>query len=147
MNRLENWPGLLHTAINAAMSQPFAWGVHDSLLMTSDIVQAITGEDIFREYRNRYSTGTGARRIARNKGGFDHLLDASLSDKGCPRIDILQVKRGDIVLFDNETLDCGVCIGETSLCISSEENTFFGVPTHIHHRKSILAITGWQIPF
>jgi hypothetical protein len=120
--RLSNWPKLLTEAINAAQSQPFAWGSNDCCLFAAGCAQAITGVDAAATLRGTYSTEAEAEAIIAAAGGFEKLVTAHASSVGWRRSDPYQAGRGDLVSYaepgSNPAL--GVCCGSQCAFLTAQ---------------------------
>lgn len=86
-------------------SVPFAWGTNDCATFSADAIEVMTGIDIARDFRGKYSTETGALRAIQKIAGGTTLGDAAaycankcgMAERAFP----LQAKRGDLVLVKN----------------------------------------------
>jgi len=104
MPRYRDWTTQLHTQIKAAHERPFSWGEFDCCLFAADCCIAICGVDPAADYRGRYTTELGAKRVLRNThGSLEGAWDAHFK-----RVPINMRQRGDVVLFDSEN---GRCVG------------------------------------
>ncbi|WP_339935151.1 DUF6950 family protein [Vreelandella glaciei] len=102
--RYRDWTTQLHTQIKAASERPFSWGEFDCCLFAADCCIAICGVDPAADYRGRYTTEIGAKRVLRNiHGSLEGAWDAHFK-----RVRINMRQRGDVVLFDSEH---GRCVG------------------------------------
>jgi hypothetical protein len=97
-------------AIEAARTQPFAYGSFDCCLFAADVVLAMTGVDYAASFRG-YDTKTGAYRIIAEHGSLAALLTSVLGEPIEPSF----AGRGDVVLADIETVEggesAGICLG------------------------------------
>ncbi|MGY4876515.1 DUF6950 family protein [Vreelandella aquamarina] len=102
--RYRDWTTRLHQTIKAASERPFSWGEFDCCTFAADCCVAICGVDPAAEYRGRYTTELGAKRVLRNThGSLEAAWDASFK-----RVPINLRQRGDVVMFDSEN---GRCVG------------------------------------
>lgn len=102
--RHRDWTIRLHHAIQAAYGRPFSWGEFDCCLFAADCAVAICGIDPAADYRGRYTTQVGAKRVLRNTHGtLEGAWDAAF-----PRVPVNLAQRGDVVLFDSPE---GRCVG------------------------------------
>lgn len=113
ISRKEDWPELLHEYIDANISTPFAYGVHDCCLFVADAVQAMTDVDLAADYRGKYTDAKSALQIIKDITGGSTVEDvivhaaAQFGLSECPSV--LFAQRGDIVLLDHDgTLALGV---------------------------------------
>ncbi len=112
LTRKENWPELLLASVEAAHTQPFAWGKHDCCTFAADCVQAMTGVDLMERFRGRYTSARGAIR-AGAEAGYTALADIW---NALPEIAPLTAQRGDVVLFEAvEGLAVAVVIGHQAV--------------------------------
>ncbi len=96
--RISDWPARLLACVEAARTQPFAWGEHDCALWSANVVLQITGFDFGARFRGRYRTGGGAQRMIMRNGGLAMIATRALGE---PR-PALQAARGDVVLACRE---------------------------------------------
>lgn len=102
--RYRDWTTKLHETIKAASERPFSWGEFDCCTFAADCCIAICGVDPAVDYRGRYKTELGAKRVLRSThGSLEAAWDASFR-----RVPINLRQRGDVVLFDSEH---GRCVG------------------------------------
>lgn len=100
--RYRDWPKRLHETIQAASERPFSWGEFDCCLFVSDCAMAICGIDPSQDYRGRYTTAVGAKRVvASSHGSLEAVLDTYFN-----RVDPKYAQRGDIVSFENDSGKC-----------------------------------------
>jgi hypothetical protein len=100
--RRPDWRSRLDQYLAACARRKFDAGRHDCALFAAGAVEAVTGTDLAAEYRGRYRTIRGGKRIA----GGDHVaLAASLLPS---RESVLHARPGDIaVLGDALGVVCG----------------------------------------
>lgn len=102
--RYRDWTTQLHDTIKAAHDRTFSWGEFDCCLFAADCCIAICGIDPAADYRGRYTTEVGAKRVLRNThGSLEGAWDACFK-----RVPLAMRQRGDVVLFDCER---GRCVG------------------------------------
>ena len=104
--RIEHWEIALHDAIQAARERPFSYGTHDCATFAFNVRLALTGEDVAAEWRGRYSTELGAKRML-TRLGHEDVAGLATHHLGEPQPVGLS-RRGDIVLIDGAL---GVCVG------------------------------------
>jgi len=93
--RLANWRENLESLVQSRQAQPFGWGVSDCCLWAADVVLAITGRDPMAEYRGRYGTERGARRVMRRQR-IEDLVTQRLGPEVSPRL----AQPGDVGVID-----------------------------------------------
>lgn len=71
--RAQDWQARLVAYLHEAGRQPFAFGRHDCALFSAGAVEAMTGVDMARDWRGRYSTMRGGLRALRKAGHADHV--------------------------------------------------------------------------
>lgn len=122
MTRLEPWPQILADFMVAA-DRPFEWGTWDCGLMAADCVQAMTGVDIAAEFRGRYKTAKGARRVMR--GDMSTMMTRVAATYGMPEIMPTLARRGDMVMVDTPLgAALGICIGARVACTGPDGLVF-----------------------
>lgn len=96
--RLNNWPQKLNEFIEARRATPFEWGKNDCSLFVADAIMAMTGIDVAKELRGKYSTEIGAYKIISEYGEIEDVVEAL----GCPiklfKSSVATLARGDIAL-------------------------------------------------
>ncbi len=107
--RRPDWRPRLSALVADRLQRRFEWGVHDCALFAADAILAITGTDPARDWRGRYTSARGARKLLRARGFADKaaLLSALL-----PEVPPARAAVGDIALLgDDETLPVAVIVG------------------------------------
>jgi hypothetical protein len=91
LQRLNDWRARLDAEIERQRHSPFAWGRQDCAIgFAASIVQAITGKDLARGYRGKYSTPTGALRLLASIGA------QSLGDLAAIMLPEIHPSRADV---------------------------------------------------
>lgn len=112
-NRAEGWPDALARVVEKHAELPFQYGVSDCGQFAADAVQAVTGEDLFKDYRN-YKTEIGAARVLK-KAGCNNLGD--LFAKFFKEEHVAHAMRGDIGIVEYDGQICaGVSTGVGFAC-------------------------------
>ena len=94
--RHPDWQIRIITTIQAASERPFCWGENDCCLFVADVCLAACDKDPAAEYRGRYRTKIGAKRVlAKTHGDIPAALDAMFE-----RIPVAMAQRGDALVFD-----------------------------------------------
>ena len=130
--RSQDWPIILARKIEEAEHEPFEWGVNDCCLWVAFIIEAMTGIDYAKDFRDIKYAEKDIKELLNNKS----LKVTIVSILGNP-ININFAKRGDVVLgsFKNrETL--GICIGE---------KTAFKSPKGLHQVPTLSCECAWRI--
>lgn len=112
-NRAEGWTEALARIVEKHAELPFQYGVSDCGQFAADAVQAVTGKDLFKDYRN-YTTEIGAARILK-KADCNDIGDlfAKQLDEG----HLAHAMRGDIGVVEYEDQICaGVFTGVGFAC-------------------------------
>ncbi|MGJ8518010.1 DUF6950 family protein [Carnimonas bestiolae] len=106
--RRSNWPRRLHDYIQQCLDAPFQWGVFDCCTFAANCCVQICGIDPIEQYRDRYSSELGAKRlIVSLHGSMPAIWDASFH-----RIEPQYAQRGDVVAFNGpQGLTVGVIWG------------------------------------
>jgi len=133
MKRIECWTHILDDFM-AAANRPFEWGAWDCGLFSADCIQAMTGVDIAAEFRGRYSTAKGARKVMR--GSIGEMMDRVSQTYGMPEIDPLLAQRGDMCMVDSPLGDAlGICVGSKVACTGPDGLAFVPVSSAIRAWK------------
>lgn len=61
--RKDNWRSALIAYVDQQADRPFAYGVNDCLLVTAGAVEAMTGVDHAADYRGRYTSLSGGKKL------------------------------------------------------------------------------------
>jgi hypothetical protein len=94
--RNRDWTTRLHDVIKAALGRPFSWGEFDCCLFAAECAVAVCNTDPAAEYRGKYTTETGAKRLLKkNHGSLEAAWDACFS-----RVPPAYIQRGDVALYD-----------------------------------------------
>lgn len=122
--RVEGWEEALARAIEKHAKEPLQYGVSDCGQLAADAVEAVTGNDLFKEYRN-YKTEVGAARILKKAGCRDL---AELFGKHLKPVHPFFAKRGDIgVVEQNGDICAGVFTGTGFACKAEIGIFYIGV--------------------
>ncbi len=97
--RVQNWPTELDKVIIEYQTHLFEWGKSDCGTFAADVVRAITGIEIYQEFKGRYNT---ARSFAKllidcDSRSISELFDLVAGENGFNKIEVNQAHRGDIV--------------------------------------------------
>ena len=123
LTRFENWPTPLIEFIYAANQRLFSWGEFDCFIFCADAIQALTGEDVFKDYefRGKYKSAEGAIKQFKKHGfkNIEHIWDEFLEP-----VHPNYAQRGDIVLldlFDFKIPASGVVIDSRAAFLSPDD--------------------------
>ena len=90
--------------------RPFAWGKWDCCLFAAGAVQVQTGIDYAADYRGRYTTALGAKRILTRFGHSD--IRSAISEQLGEPVAAPLCQRGDVVLVGHaENTVAGIVFG------------------------------------
>lgn len=107
--RHDHWQTLMHRHIKEKREKPFVWGQHDCCTWVADHIKAVTGVDLYQEFRGQYTDAKGAFLAIRRIAGGATVEDAA--DYCFRKYGVLELKhpgwatRGDIVLYDQRDGD------------------------------------------
>lgn len=94
--RNRDWTTRLHDVIKAAHGRPFSWGEFDCCTFAADCSIAVCNLDPAADYRGKYTTEVGAKRLLKkNHGSLEAAWDA-LFERVAPAF----VQRGDVAMYD-----------------------------------------------
>lgn len=94
--RNRDWTTRLHDTIKAAIERPFSWGEYDCCLFAADCSLAVCGKDPAAEYRGKYTTEVGAKRLLKKQhGSLEAAWDAYFI-----RVPPAFIQRGDVALYE-----------------------------------------------
>lgn len=112
--RYSDWEERLSTYIATKRHEPFAYGSNDCANFVAGSVLAITGNDVYSEYRSQYDSEIGSLRALVEIGAGD--LEATV-DAMLPEVGIGHAQRGDIAFFDGSI---GVVMGSFAWFVSDQ---------------------------
>lgn len=119
--RVNGWEDALASVIEKHASQQLVFGVSDCGQLAADAVFAVTGTDVFSDYR-KYKTEVGARRILQKAGCKD--LSALFAKFFTP-IHPFVAKRGDIGIVEQDGNICAGVFTGTGFACKSETGIFY----------------------
>ncbi|MGD9738129.1 MAG: hypothetical protein AB7O56_11660 [Bauldia sp.] len=91
--RSPEWRPSLEATINRYSASNFAWGNSDCVLFALDVIQSVSGRDLYREERGAYSDEKSAdARLAAN--GF--AIPEDVIAAHCPEIPVASAEEGDL---------------------------------------------------
>lgn len=131
--RIKGWEDALASVIEKHASQPLIYGVSDCGQLAADAVFAVTGTDVFTDYR-KYKTEVGARRILQ-KAGCKDLSD--LFTKFFKPIHPFVAKRGDIGIVEQDGNICAGVFTGTGFACKSETGIFYLGIDAVHQAFSV----------
>lgn len=98
-----DWQQKLIDLVKAREFIPFDWGKYDCCLFAADVVLEMTGKDYASDFRGKYSSEIGAKRLLSKAGGLEVVLSASFDE-----VEFNFAQRGDLVLVNT---DIGPALG------------------------------------
>ena len=131
--RVNGWEDALARVIEQHASQPLFYGVSDCGQLAADAVFAVTGTDVFSDYR-KYKTEVGARRILQKAGCKD--LSALFAKFFTP-IHPFVAKRGDIGIVEQDGNICAGVFTGTGFACKSETGIFYLGVDAVHQAFSV----------
>lgn len=131
--RIKGWEDALARVIEQHASQPLVFGVSDCGQLAADAVFAVTGTDVFTDYRN-YKTEVGARRILQKSGCKDL---SELFAKFFTPIHPFLAKRGDIGIVEQDGNICAGVYTGTGFACKSETGIFYLGIDAVHQAFSV----------
>lgn len=108
--RVKNWENILLQEIAAAKLSKFSWGNNDCTIWSFKVISKISDINILPYLRGLYTDKKSAIKLLKEK----RLLYRVIEKIGAPRNNILETKRGDLVLENINTGEdtLGICIGK-----------------------------------
>jgi hypothetical protein len=101
MQRVAHWQKALRDAVHRHHA-PFSWGSNDCCSFVCDCVLAMTGVDIFAEFRGKYSTELGAAKVmtaACGSADIEAVAEYVTAKFEMPAVDVFFAQAGDVVLL------------------------------------------------
>ena len=131
--RIKGWEDALAGVIEKHASQPLVFGVSDCGQLAADAVFAVTGADVFKDYR-KYKTEVGARRILQKAGCADL---SELFSKFFSPVHPFLAKRGDIGIVEQGGNICAGVFTGTGFACKSETGIFYLGVDAVHQAFSV----------
>ena len=131
--RVNGWEDALASVIEKHASQALVFGVSDCGQLAADAVLAVTGTDVFSDYR-KYKTEVGARRILQKAGCKDL---SELFAKFFTPIHPFTAKRGDIGIVEQDSNICAGVFTGTGFACKSETGIFYLGIDAVHQAFSV----------
>jgi hypothetical protein len=101
MQRVAYWQRALRDAVHKHHA-PFAWGSNDCCSFVCDCVLAMTGVDIYAEFRGHYASELDAQRTMRGACGsadVEAVAEYVTKKFEMPAVDVFFAQAGDVVLL------------------------------------------------
>lgn len=118
MARVKDWYLELHGEMAAASTRSFAWGLHDCCLHAARCIDRMTGSALEVKLHSLYHDEASAFELIKRHGGLAGAVDAIL---GLPRIEVKDVKRGDLALIDHIDVEVvGIVMGAGVVCVRKD---------------------------
>lgn len=102
LERLPDWQPRLRAYLMGVGEQALVAGQHDCALFGAGGVEAETGVDLAADWRGRYATFAGGKRILRRAGFADHI---ALIGEHLPEVAVQFARPGDIAIVPTENGD------------------------------------------
>ena len=121
LSRLDDWRARLAAEMDRQRRDPFAWGKHDCAIgFAAGIVEALTGVDLAKGYRGKYSSPRGALKILAEAKADS--LSAFVAQR-LPRVHPAFANVGDIgIVAADGPLDEALCMIDASgLVVMTEQ--------------------------
>lgn len=103
--RHDGWQSLSHKHYIGSRHTPFAWGTHDCCTTVCDHIEAITGVDVYAEFRGTYTDAASAVASIHKITGGSTVEDAAnyvTAKFSIPELlSPLFAQRADVVLYDH----------------------------------------------
>lgn len=96
MERLPDWSVRLRAWLISIHGRPIQPGHHDCCLFGAGAIEAQTGIDLAADWRGRYSTFVGGRRVLRQAGYADHVALIATHLREAP---VIEACEGDIAIL------------------------------------------------
>jgi hypothetical protein len=120
VKRFDDWPTRLDAFIESRKEYAFSWGGQDCCLFACDCILEMTGEDLVRQYRNRYHDAAGAQSMLENFSDEPMTVGSLASEiakaHGIEKVPVSFAQRGDVVLVlqeERESLGVVSLAGDT----------------------------------
>ena len=127
--RLDNWQNNLSGLIEERRNKPFNFIDSNCLLWAFDAIEAVTGNDLFSDYRGKYKSEMQASLLLRKTDDVKTSEQLLVKKLGKTR-KISFARQGDIVFVNPKNIDLflpadiklfglvpGVCYGSTSFFV------------------------------
>jgi hypothetical protein len=114
IQRVIDWEQKLDRFVAERAQSPFVWGRHDCCIFACDAVLIMTDVDLAADFRDKYSSASGALRMLKAYGGTVEMLAEEIADQFCIfEVPVLYAQRGDVVLLPSN--NDGPALGIVSL--------------------------------
>lgn len=131
--RLEDWPGRLAAAVDAARGKVFDWKTHNCATFAADCVEAVTGHRYHEDFAVLHQTAASARVHSASAEKLRNMVCICLHT---PITLPTLAQRGDVVLIELATAHgdmpsfhaaIGVCLGRQAVSLAPEGLVFVGM--------------------
>lgn len=111
MNRKEAWPELLDEVFQRHYTTEFEWGVFDCCIFVCECIHAMTGIDMYADFKGKYTTELEAHQLVSDYVGLEYKSSikfvSEIAEYFCSKYKLQVVEksfaqRGDIALIDLE---------------------------------------------
>lgn len=122
LTRLPDWDRRLAEVTARHLTTPAVWGESDCLLRVADAIEAVTGEDLAKAIRGKYSTELGAAKLLKRKKCDDVGQLLARHFEPCGR---LMARRGDIMIVEQDGVIAAGFVTEYGVAVTSPRGTVF----------------------
>jgi hypothetical protein len=105
MTRHEDWEQRLNGCIAEAKTRSFAWGTHDCCTFVCEVIQALTGRDVYEKFREKYSDRASMVAAIREYGSLAQLAEQVAKEYELEEVPVKLAGRGDVVLVNEGKYD------------------------------------------
>lgn len=107
--RAEDWVDRLFATIEQVSTEQFAYGKNDCCLFSARVVDAMTGSEYAKKLAEMYHDERSALAYINSFGSIQEAVKDWLGEPA----NLAYVRRGDVVLFNNEGRETlGICVGD-----------------------------------
>ena len=118
MIRREDWPERLEEYINDVQDVEFDWDNNNCLIFSMGAVEAVTGENLYQEYREKHATES-TETLFEELGviGVYRMLRSAFGNS----IPVSMAQRGDLIIR-RKPYSIGICRGALSNFVGVDED-------------------------
>jgi cell wall-associated NlpC family hydrolase len=142
LKRSNTWVEDLYAFVRSRKDTPYAWGSNDCCSFVCDAILAMTGTDVYSEFRGKYTDEAGAGAILQTVVGSTDkaaAIDYITTKFAMPEITVPFAQRGDVVLLG---VDGGFALGIVHL---DGSNAAAVAAEGLHRVPLTLATRAWRV--